>query len=247
MLSASTRAASSSGGVSGCGQSATVDIGLCQQALIDDPVSIFDDWLLSGSASIDEAGGFIELTPDLRNVAGSAFLRDPVVNGGAVSIDLRFFMGEGTGADGIAVTALDLDRAEGTLGSLGSGLGYSAGRDGVDGLSLPGWTVELDSFSNDWRGDPEVDHVALTRSGDAGEHAVWAPIPELEDTGWHDLHISAQGARMVVILDGIRLIDEDLPGLTDFPAWLGFSASTGGQTNRHLVALEAIEGRTCAD
>ena len=51
--------------------------------------------------------------------AGTAFQTSATVPAGSVSIEFLFYIGDGSGADGISLTALDVNRMSGFLGSSG--------------------------------------------------------------------------------------------------------------------------------
>lgn len=231
-----------------CDQTVTASVEICQQAGYDTDNLDLSSWTFAGSAGWDAANGWVELTPDAPSQVGSAFQTGTATTGDHVAIAFRFFMGGGTGADGFAVTALDTDRMGGTLGSAGGCLGYGEGA-GCEPLrpALPGWTVEVDTFTNAaWDPTPE-DHVAFMFDGDPGAVQAWAALPEMEDTGWHTMEIRVAAPRVVVAIDGAVAIDQDIPGHYAFPAFVGFSASTGGLTNLHLIDALTVTGFVCEE
>ncbi|HND31544.1 MAG TPA: hypothetical protein PLA94_16190 [Myxococcota bacterium] len=64
--------------------------------------------------------------------------------------------------------------------------------------------------------------------------ALWATLPEIEDTGWHRMEVAVAAPHVRVSIDGVVYLDGDVGGFS-FPAYVGFTAGTGGQTNRHLI------------
>jgi hypothetical protein len=163
-----------------------------------------------------------------------------------VEIAFNFFIGGGSGADGISLTALDIDRYEGIfLGGDGCGIGFGGGLPCTPGPALPGWSIEIDThFNSEPDGlDPTAgDHIAFYFDGNLASIAAWAEVPEIEDTGWHTLRVTVAAPRVTIELDGSPVIDQDLDGHFDFMAWLGFTAGTGGMTNYHRIdSLEVTE------
>ena len=65
----------------------------------------------------------------------------------------------------------------------------------------------------------------------------------MEDTGWHEINVLVAAPRLTVTVDGTTTIDQDVSGGNfAFEGYVGFTAGTGGLTNRHLVAsLEVTE------
>jgi len=75
--------------------------------------------------------------------------------------------------------------------------------------------------------------------------AAWAALPEMEDTGWHTMEVTVAAPRVTVSVDSVVYIDQDLSGTFAFPAYIGFTAGTGGQTNEHLIDALEVEGFVC--
>jgi hypothetical protein len=228
--------------VDSCGNSAVAVVGVCQQAgYIEDELSL-ESWQFEGSAGWDETNGWLELTTAAENVVGTAFQTGTSVTGDNVEIALNFWIGGGSGADGLSLTALDSSRATTFLGGTGCGLGYGGDAVCTAGPALPGWSLEVDTYFNDGQDPTSQDHLAFTFDGDVDDPAVWVALPEIEDNGWHTMTVSVAAPRLVVTIDGTDWIDEDVAGFTAFPAWVGFTAGTGSLTNSHLIdSLEVIE------
>lgn len=225
-----------------CGNTGDATITLCQnRGYTSDELDIAD-WHFEGSASWDSDNDWLELTPPTDNLVGSAFATDSLVSGDAVEIRFSFFIGEGTGADGISLTALDTDRMTGFLGGTGCGIGYGGDAPCTTGPALPGWSIEVDTYYNSDADPTDADHVMFTFDGDVDGGEAWATLPEMEDTGWHELVVEVNAPHVRVDIDGVTYIDDDLSGHFAFPAYVGFTAGTGGQTNRHLInTLEVTE------
>ena len=158
------------------------------------------------------------------------------MSSGEIDISALIYVSGGSGADGITVTALDADRMTSFLGGLGGGIGYSG---------LPGWTVEVDTWYNRGTDPTRQDHVSVHIDGDVRSPEVWADLPEMEDGSWHELRVRAVGTRFTVWVDDTIYIDDNIPALTDFDAYVGFSGATGGATNYHLIDSLEVRGSTC--
>jgi len=225
-----------------CGNTGQAIISVCQdRGYTADELDIAD-WQFEGSARWDTDHDWLELTPPTTNQVGAAFATDSVVSGDSVEIRFNFFIGEGTGADGLSLTALDTDRMTGFLGGTGCGIGYGGDAPCTAGPALPGWSIEVDTYFNGDADPTDADHLMFTFDGDVDGGAIWAELPEMEDTGWHEMVVTVTAPHVRVDIDGTTYIDDDLSGHFSFPAYVGFTAGTGGQTNRHLIdALQVTE------
>lgn len=231
-----------------CGSSAADTLPVCQQAGYTSDELDISAWHFEGVATWDEANDWLELTPPDGYVVGTAFATDTdtEVSGASVQIRFSFYIGDGTGADGISLTALDADRMTTFLGGTGCGIGY--GDDDstcTDGPALPGWSIEVDTYYNEGQDPTEEDHLMFTFDGDVGAPEVWVSLPEMEDTGWHDMEVQVEAPRVTVSIDGVTYIDQDITGFFDFPAYVGFTAGTGGLTNAHLIDSLEVTDYAC--
>ena len=229
-----------------CGHQERLSFGVCQQAGFESETLDLSTWHFEGMANWDSGKGWVELTTATGNAVGSAF-QTVATKGNNVSLSFQFFMGNGSGADGFAVTALDTDRMTGFLGSAGGCLGYGGATDCPNHQpGLPGWSIEVDTYAN--AVDPTgADHVAMSFDGDAANPVVWAALPEMEDTGWHTMEVTVAAPRVTVTIDGTVYIDEEVSGITDFPAYVGFTAATGGSTNEHLIDALMVTEYLCQE
>lgn len=225
-----------------CGNVGTDAVAVCQQeGFLEEEIAI-DQWTFEGSARWDAVNDWLELTSADPWLVGTAFETSRIVPADQVELNFQFFMGEGTGADGFSVTALDLSRMSTTLGGSGCGIGYGGGDTCTGGPALPGWTLEVDTFHNPTVDQSDVDHLAFSFDGDLVNPQFWVPLPEMEDTGWHDLRLTINAPHVVVEVDGVVYVDDDYPGFYGFDAWIGFTAGTGGDTNAHRIdSLQVTE------
>lgn len=212
-----------------------------------DPIA----WLVQGDASRDP-GGWLELTGAERSRAGSIFNLANTLIEGDVEIRLRISTGQcnppgpcsvfGEGADGFAMSIWDVGSPTDleellALASNGGGLGYGVSGPYGDRV-VDAFHVEFDTFYNN--GDQHVDptrtnHIAITASGDPGNHLAWAETPNMEDNQWHDVVVGVTGSRVTVRWDGATVIDQDVPGLSFKGGYIGFTGSTGYFYNYHRI------------
>ncbi len=225
-----------------CGNVSSTEIAVCQNAGYEQDELDLTDWNFEGNATWDSSNGWLQLTDVGEYEIGSAFETSTAVTGDAVEIQFAFFIGNGSGADGISLTALDTDRATSFLGGEGCGLGYGGDASCTDGPALPGWSIEVDTYFNDGHDPTPEDHLAFSFDGDVDAPATWVALPEMEDTGWHHMVVEVAAPHVTVSIDGVTFIDEDLSGNFEFPAYVGFTAGTGGLTNQHLIdSLQVTE------
>jgi len=232
-----------------CGNVSTQDVPVCQQGGFDNTDITFDSWHFEGSAGVEDDGA-IELTGLAMWQVGSAFMTEMPVRGDNISIVFEFVTQGGNGADGLAMVMLDIDRMETFLGGAGCGLGYG-GDTTCDGLpvdpALPGWAIELDTWANVDIDPTTADHTAFTFDGKVATPEAWSDVPELEETGWHRVEVDIVAPRVTVKIDGVAYVDEDIDGYYDFPAYIGFTGATGGETNNHRVNLISVTQNICPE
>ena len=181
-------------------------------------------WQVNGRAAL--SGSSLVLTPNVATVAGSAFYATAVPsNGLAVSFDAT--IDQGNGADGMAlVLAGTRPRARPTaLGAVGAGLGVAG---------IPGVAVALDTFQS--AGDPSANFVGIVGGANGGTVTYLATstaVPPLRNST-HHVDVAVSGGRVVVKVDGAQKLDVAVATLPP-NVFVGFSAATGGLTDRHTV------------
>jgi hypothetical protein len=222
-----------------CGNTAVAEVGFCQnEGYTEDSIDLAS-WNFEGTAMWDAASGWVELTGPYTDQAGTAFQTTTTVSSDAVNIEFSFYVSGGTGADGMSLTALDADRMSSFVGSSGGGIGYAG---------LPGWSIEIDTWYNSVHNDPTTeDHLSVHFDGDVGSPVTWATLPDMEDGLWHLANIEVRGSHMTVSIDGVDYIDQEISGLTTFPAYVGFTGATGSVTNYHLIDALEVEGFICEE
>lgn len=181
-------------------------------------------WQLNGSASM--SGPNLVLTPNAASQAGSAFWPSSVnTNGLTVAFDAT--IDQGTGADGMTFTFADpsAGATPTSLGGDGGSLGYSG---------IPGVAVTLDTYQNGT--DPSSNFVGIANSA-SGNYFNYAAtstaIPTLRNATRRVVIRYANGI-LEISLDGTVYLTQ---AVTIPPrALVGWTAGTGGLTNRHMVS-----------
>ena len=220
-----------------CGNVALDTLSVCQNAgYVEDSLDLAT-WHFEGSSRWDSTNGWVQLTDTSTDQAGTAFQTSETVDASNVVINFSFYVSGGSGADGMSLTALDSTRMTGFVGSTGGGIGY---------YGMPGWSIEIDTWYNSEYRDPTTeDHLSVHIDGDVSNPVTWATLPEMEDGAWHTLDVTVIDGAMTVAVDGVTYIDQPIPGITSFPAYVGFTAATGSSTNYHLVDALAVERYVC--
>jgi len=230
-----------------CGNTVEDSLVVCQEAgYVADELDL-SSWHYEGTAFWNVGAQAVELTALDPFAVGTAFQVASSVPADNLSIRFEFQTGNGTGADGFSITALDVDRMTGFIGAPGCALGYGEAHEScIDtGEALPGWSIEVDTYYNPFIDPSSNDHLSLTFDGDLDTTAAWVELPEVEDTGWHTLQVVIRAPFIQIYLDDEILIDESLPGFTPFDAYIGFTAATGGDTNEHTMRGLAVSGDAC--
>ena len=227
--------------VDSCGRSAVATVDVCEPPDVDGPGELPAGWSLHGTATEDRASGWFRLTEAALWQKGGVYAPYTVPSD-AVVVTFEVWLGASdSGADGVALVALDAGATSDRLGSDGGELGYQGG---AHGPALPGWAVELDTHPNP--ADPwSADLTAIHLEG-SSTTASWAPVPELEDGQWHAVRVEVQGTLVTVELDGASLLVATVPALRAFEATIGFTAATGLFGNEQRVReIRVSDLRTC--
>jgi Abnormal spindle-like microcephaly-assoc'd, ASPM-SPD-2-Hydin/Domain of unknown function (DUF5979)/PQQ-like domain len=195
--------------------------------LVPDPSA--GGWKLNGTAVL--SGTSLQLTDATAGYeAGSAFWPQPI-DPRAVRIEYEATIGGGTGADGMALV---LANAAAT-GASPSALGYRGGGLGFAGIN--GVAVGLDEFksasypSNNFTG--VSDGAASTGVSELHWLGTANLLSPLQGATHHVTVTTAAGV-ITVAIDGTTVLTQ--AATIPASAYLGFSAGTGGLTNRHAVA-----------
>ncbi len=194
------------------------------------------EWTLMGDAERNDSGSVV-LTPAEPAQIGFMFHPYPI-NSQQFDIAFSFEIGDGTGADGLALVvtpdfpnAADVTSRRWYGGHLGS-LYFK----GAVAVAFDTWQNSgLDSSDN---------HVELDlMDGALPETLAAADLPQrLEDSGVFDAEVAFDHGRVEVHLSNLHLgmertlvLSHTIPDFVPFEAHVGFLATTGGATNRHVI------------
>ncbi len=193
--------------------------------LVPDPSA--GGWKLNGTAAL--AGSALQLTQATQYAAGSAFWPQ-TLDPRSLKIEFDATIGLGSGADGLALVFADAAR-----GATASSLGYRGGGLGFSGI--PGIAVALDEYKN--AVNPSNNFVGVTdgpttQGADLMHWLSTATLISPLQEATHHITVTTSATGIVVAVDGAQVLSQ----ATVLPAsaYLGFSAGTGGLTNRHAVA-----------
>ncbi len=181
-------------------------------------------WARTGSAAA--RGTDLVLTAARADQTGSAFARTTVPSDGLTARFTAEISG-GTGADGLTFTLLPASAPATSLGRPGSSLGFGG---------LPGAVaVTLDTFQNSTDPGPNFVAVATGRRAPSDALVYAATSTDLGPlrTGSHQVTVNVYNGHLRVTVDGDLKIDAAVPLPADVRP--GFTAATGGRTQRHVV------------
>ncbi len=194
-------------------------------------------WQLNGAATI--VGSALQLTPAQPDQKGSAFFPTQLDTSGGLTVEYDATIAGGTGADGLAMILADPSRGA-TATSLGGG-GGSLGFGGI-----PGSAVALSSFPNGTQTTGNFVGISPGAQAGAWQTLSWAgaaPLPSpLQDTTRH-VKVTISGGTVTATVDGATVSQ---PVAVPQKVLLGFSASTGGLTNRHEIRNLTVTGGVVA-
>ncbi len=191
-------------------------------------------WQLNGSSTI--TGGALQLTAPTSDQRGTAFWPTALDTASGLTIEFDATIDSGSGADGLTMILADPARGA-TPVSMGGGGGHL----GFGGI--PGWAVALGSFPNGTQ--TSGNYVGLSNGAQAG---AWQTLSWLQTTPLltplqnttRTVRVTIAAGTVTVALDGVPMITRavDLPNRL----LLGFSAATGGLTNRHAISDVDVRG-----
>ena len=194
--------------------------------LLPDPSA--GGWKLNGTATL--VGASLQLTDATTGFAAGSAFWPQLIDPRAIRIEYDASIGGGSGADGLAFVFEDASKGAGptALGYRGGGLGFSG---------IPGIAVALDEYKN--AVNPSANFVGVTDGPTSqgadllhwlGTATLLAPLQEAT----HHVTITTTAGTIIVAIDGTQVLSQaaTLPA----SAYLGFSAGTGGLTNRHAIS-----------
>jgi len=209
------------------------------------------EFILVGSAR--QPGTTIHLTSDAMQQRGAAWYSSqvPVADGFTAQFQFRIHHRLFIGADGIAF--LIQNSSSTAIGESGDGMGYAKG-DPAGGVS-PGIpnsvAVEFDTYKNFFRGksDPNSRHISVHTRGlqpnSVDESASIGStgrekLPPFANKHGRTVTITYVPGQLSVAIDGhlwlvVALDLSTTLSLNDGKAWVGFTASTGGDSETQNI------------
>ncbi len=193
-------------------------------SLIPDPSE--GGWQLNGSAALE--GTSLALTQAVSNQAGTAFWPQKM-DSHNLQFEFEISIGGGTGADGLALVLADASKGATakSLGASGGGLGFSG---------IPGIAVAFDTFKNS--ANPSSNFSGISNGpGSEPKLLHWLGTVNLSAplrNTTHKIKITTSGNAITGFIDGTKIgtLAVTLPS----SAYIGFSAGTGTQNDRHAIA-----------
>lgn len=186
----------------------------------------------------------IQLTGNAFNQFGSFWFLEKVSLSESFNVQAELYFGESDGgADGIVFA----------LQPLSNNVGQAGGEIGIGGIS-PSLFVEIDTWQNGEKGDPQYDHIAIMKNGNLNHNSssnLAGPIEALEDRSniendeffRFQIRWDADLEELKVFFDCKEvlsysgdIINEIFSG--DDEVFWGFTAATGGARNTHRVCVE---------
>uniref|UniRef100_UPI00338F5A1A lectin-like domain-containing protein n=1 Tax=Svornostia abyssi TaxID=2898438 RepID=UPI00338F5A1A len=186
---------------------------------IPDPTA--GGWQLNGTSSI--AGGTLQLTPAASDARGSAFYPSAVDVGSGITVEFDATIADGTGADGLAMVLADPARGA-TATSLGGG-GGSLGFGGI-----PGIAVGLSTYPSSAVG---ISDGALTGAWQTLNWVSTAQLLTPLQNTTKRVKVTITRTTVTAVVDGGVTVTKAMA--VPERVLVGFSAATGGLTNRHAV------------
>lgn len=223
------------GFVDAAGSSTTTDASSPTCTLVSETfgASASTRWTLAGNAYLDPTSNELVLTTLHTNVAGSAFYDVPIYT---QAFDATFTIGllGGSGADGLALVFAKGTSAAG-LGAYGNGVANTAW--GLGYLGMDGWAVEFDTYKDSNNGDPDNNHVGYMDATTGKHWLTGSPTETLHSETRRNVHVRFTGAHLLVAVDGVDVIDADVPvPFTPDTYYFGFTGAAGGETDYHLIS-----------
>ncbi len=179
------------------------------------------DWTLGANSSWDAAAQNFVLTPNEMMNSGRLFYNPPV-NAEAFRAEFDYQASGGTGADGVVFGIVpDPNYPYGNGGTIDFCPGAGA------------FGVEFDTFQSTTEGwtDPVEDHIGVV-AGCTNTHLATVPAVT---RGAHHVRIDFDRGRVLVQFDGTQVMDYTISGYVAASKYFGWSAATGGLTDKHVL------------
>lgn len=187
-------------------------------------------WTVNGNAAYDATDNAAQLTDPTNSESGNWIYDNPIYVD-SITVQFDFYIGGGTGADGMGL----MFETNGT-NALGGGYG------GLGMAGLAGFGVEIDEYNNGACLDDSVNHVAidsLTPCGSGLPDSLVindSPGATVADGNWHTMVVQVVDGSFTVTTDGTNDFSSyPAGGWTNGLYYVGFAGGTGGLNNYHLV------------
>jgi len=226
-------------GTSSDGWSINADDGLGVRTVAFTGMGVIGDpgskgWKLNGRSLI-VTGGALHLTTALAlNQAGTAWW-PTLVDSNSLTATFTSYIGGGTGgANGTTFMLANASVPSTALGGSGYGLGLAG---------IPGIAVALDTHKS--AGNPSTNFVGITDGAVAGSSppvlhwlATNTSVPALRAN--HRVQVTLKSGLLTVAIDGVQVLS--LAVTVGPQVRVGFTASTGAQTDIHSVSNVLVTG-----
>jgi hypothetical protein len=186
-------------------------------------------WTANGNAVYDSTDNVGQLT-DLNDSESGNWIYDNAIYVDTITVQFDFYIGGGTGADGMGLV-LETNGAAGVLGGGFGGLGMAG---------LSGFGVEIDEYNNAACLDDSANHVAIDSltacsSGIPDSLVVNdSPGATVADGNWHTVVVQVVNGAFTVTTDGTMDFSAFTPGgWANGNYYVGFTGGTGGENNYH--------------
>ena len=221
--------------------------------------ALSEAFVIYGDASVDDTTNIVTVVPDLGGQTGAVWFADTIDLANDFEFELLINLGtkDSEGADGMTFVIHRDPDGTAAIGASGGGLAAS-------GIT-PSLVFEYDTWDNgSGQNDISDDHTSIFINEVADANHLTDPMCLLtdcvnaEDGEYHTAAIQWVAAEntFTTFFDGevLQTIDLDVEtgvatafggDLTDI--YFGFTASTGGSFNDHLVCPQTIEGLPCGD
>jgi hypothetical protein len=164
------------------------------------------------------------LTPASGNAAGTAFWPTAVATANfRASFDIT--IDQGSGADGAAMILANPSVGPRAVGGSGGALGAA----GIAGVA-----VTFDTFKN--TNDVSNNFIGVARSGGGLVYDKTAVLTAPLRNATHHVDVVVAGGHLTVTIDRAATPQLDSTVVLPATALIGFTASTGGLTDRHMVS-----------
>ncbi|RMZ58651.1 hypothetical protein D1632_13725 [Chryseobacterium nematophagum] len=210
-------------------------------------VTNLDNWQLNDDAYINNDE--IVITNDIGNQRGQIWYKNKIDVTQNFNYRFDIFVGNHAGADGVAFAL----QTEGPHASGGPGGGIGI----ID--VVPAMVIEFDTYTNDALAN-DLDgyhHVALESTTSTGftpynnNNGSYVRYLNLSDGKYHAVEINyvASSQRLEVYMDENMILQTTTNIATDFlggatEAYIGFTGSTGGESNLQKIRNKAFFGST---